>query len=289
MKKPWSAHGNMLSISKLTVGYHSKKILRDVTLNVRRGETLAVVGESGTGKTTLALSLLGLLAKHENSARVSGSIRIGDAEVTELDEPDLRQIRWKRISLVFQSTADALNPVHTVFAQVREPLIAHDICAGDAADRRARETLASAGLSEDRFQAYPHELSTGEKQRVLIAMALVCDPDVIVLDEPTSSLDPFAKESVVELLRERCADKACLVITHDLSTAANLGDRIAVLCGGRIVEEGPMQETMADPRHPYSRGLIRCFPDMNRTKDLQGMRGRASFREHGCPFYGRCT
>ncbi len=279
----------MLSIVDLRVSYGDGEVLRGIDLQVPRGETLAVVGESGTGKTTLGLSLMGLVKERSKAASVRGRILLDGTDIARLGRDQLREVRWTRISMVFQNTDDALNPVHTVLAQVREPLVEHGICRGERADRRAREMLETTGLAETRFNAYPHQLSIGEKQRVLIAMALVCDPDVVILDEPTSSLDAISKAAVNDMLRELCRNKVCLVITHDLGAAAALADRVAVLCGGRIVEIAPTRAAFTDPRHPYSRGLIRCYPDMNRSKDLQGIRGRASFVARGCPFFGRCT
>ncbi len=279
----------MLKIHDLTVGYGDMDILRNINLEVPAGETLAVVGESGTGKTTLGLSLMGLVEERSGAAKVEGEICIDEVDVTGMDARELQEMRWTQVSMVFQNTDDALNPVHTVLQQVVEPLEAHGICEGEDADDRGRDMLQQAGLGEDRFGAYPHELSVGEKQRVLIAMALVCDPEVVVLDEPTSSLDAVSKQEIIDMLRRIGQDKVCLVITHDLSGAAALADRVAVLCGGRIVEVASDMDLFSRPRHPYTRGLIRCYPDMSRSKDLQGIRGRAAFVERGCPFHRRCT
>ncbi len=279
----------MLEVSSLTAGYGDREIIRGIDLEVSAGETLAVIGESGTGKTTLGLCLMGLLRERASDAHVSGKILLDGVDVGAMGDDELRAVRWTKISMVFQNTGDALNPVHRVIDQVQEPLLEHEICAGARAAQRAREMLRATGLAEDRFAAYPHQLSTGEKQRVLIAMALVCDPKVVILDEPTSSLDAISRIAVSGVLRDLCRDKVCLVITHDLFAAVGLADRIAVLCGGRIVEEAPSRDVLGDPRHPYSRGLIRCYPDMTRGKDLQGIRGRASLSANGCPFFGRCT
>ncbi|MBS3762158.1 MAG: ABC transporter ATP-binding protein [Planctomycetes bacterium] len=279
----------MLKITGLTVAYDRKKILRDINLHVAPGETLAVVGESGTGKTTLGMSLMGLLKERSDNVSVEGEILLDGTDVAKLSSEKLRGIRWTEISMVFQNTDDALNPVQNVLVQVREPLLEHGICQGKEADERARNMLERTGLPVDRFDAYPHQLSTGEKQRALIAMAMVCDPEVIILDEPTSSLDAVSKKAVNQIVAELCRDKVSLIITHDLGAAASLADRVAFLCGGQIVEIADTQTVFTNPRHPYSRGLIRCYPDMDRSKDLQGIRGRSRFLERGCPFFGRCT
>ena len=280
----------MLEIVNLEVSYGITKVLRGVDLCLSAGETLAVVGESGTGKTTLGLSLLGLLKRRSSEAGVAGKVLFNGVDINAMDEEDLRRMRWSKIAMVFQNTDDALNPVHDVLAQVVEPVIEHGIEQNAChAEARARKALAATGLSDNRFEAFPHELSTGEKQRVLIAMALVCDPEIVILDEPTSSLDAISRNEVNAALRELCRHKTCLVITHDLGAAASLADRVAFLCGGRIVEISATGKALRQPRHPYSRGLVRCFPDMNRSKDLQGIRGRASFESEGCSFFGRCT
>ena len=279
----------MLKVDGLKVSYGQQEILRGIDLEVPAGQTLAVVGESGTGKTTLGLSLMGLLRDRAANASAAGDIVLDGVRISELGTDELRAMRWARVSMVFQNTDDALNPVHTALAQVREPLIEHGICGEKEATERAARMLKTAGLKEERFEAYPHQLSMGEKQRVLIAMALVCDPEVVILDEPTSSLDAVSKTKVNRTIRRLCREKVSLVISHDLGTAAELADRVAVLCGGRIVEVASAENLFADPRHPYSRGLIRCYPDMSRSKDLQGIRGRSGFAQRGCPFYGRCT
>jgi peptide/nickel transport system ATP-binding protein len=149
--------------------------------------------------------------------------------------------------------------------------------------------LEKVGFPIHRARAYPHQLSMGEKQKALIAMAFVCDPAVVILDEPTSAMDVMSKESIIELLRILCKDKTALLITHDLSTASSLSDNVAILYGGCIVELAPTSLLLSEPGHPYSRGLIRSYPDMDRTKDLQGIRGRPEFIEKGCPFHPRCT
>ncbi|MFW6456779.1 MAG: oligopeptide/dipeptide ABC transporter ATP-binding protein [Planctomycetota bacterium] len=279
----------MLDIKDLKVRYGEKTILRGIDLELTPGETLGIVGESGTGKTTLGLSLMGLLQKRSTDAIVEGDILFDENNISELDPDEQRALRGNRLSMVFQNTDDALNPAHRVFQQVREPLIVHELCTGAAADERAHGMLGTCGLPESRFMAYPHELSIGEKQRVIIAMALVSDPDVLILDEPTSSLDAVSTTAINDMLKNMARRRMCLVITHDLGSAASLSDRVAVLCGGRIVEIAATDALFNDPRHPYSRGLIRCYPDMSRSKDLQGIRGRAAFAESGCPFYGRCT
>ena len=279
----------MLEVRDLKVSYGEREIIRRINLELRRGETVAVVGESGTGKTTLGLSLMGLIEERAEHGRVQGQILVDGEDLNLMDDEQLRRMRGDRISMVFQNIDDALNPVHTVFDQVREPVLEHHCSADRDPDDVVREMLERVGLSAGHFQAYPHQLSLGQKQRALIAMAFVCDPEVVILDEPTSSLDAPSRRSVNDILRELCEERVCLVISHDLAAASELADRTAVLYGGRLVETGDTGPTFADPRHPYSRGLFRSYPDMSRAKDLQGIKGRAEFVPQGCPFYPRCT
>ncbi|MEF8787960.1 MAG: ABC transporter ATP-binding protein [Planctomycetota bacterium] len=278
----------MIEVSGLSVSYGEREVLSDLSIAVERGQTLAAVGESGTGKTTLGLALMGLLGERADDVSIRGDIRVEGWDVNSLSSDELRALRWQTIAMVFQDAEDALNPVHTVFGQVKEPVVSHGETE-EAAERRAREVLEQVGYPMDRLDAYPHALSLGERQRVLIAMAFVCDPEVVVLDEPTSALDVLSQREVSRLLHRLCRDRTVLVITHDLSAAAHLSDHTAVLYGGRIAEMATTDLLFGEPRHPYSRGLVRSYPDMSRAKDLQGIRGRAEFGVGGCPFHPRCT
>ncbi|MFW5923661.1 MAG: ABC transporter ATP-binding protein, partial [Planctomycetota bacterium] len=279
----------MLDIRNLSVNYGHHPVLRDVSLQVRRKQTVGLVGESGTGKTTLGLSLLGLVEERTDSACVSGRIILGERDLMEMGAEELRRIRWNRISMVFQNSENALNPSMRIVQQVGEPLIAHDLAGTDEARDRAIEMLTEMDFPGNRIEAYPHELSEGEKQRAITAMAFICDPEIVILDEPTASLDAVTSSDLTRTLKDLCDDRVAMIITHDLATAAELADVTAVLYGGSIVEMSPTARFFGSPRHPYSRGLVRSFPDMTRAKDLQGIRGQAEFVRHGCPFYPRCT
>lgn len=275
----------MLEISDLKVSYDGTEILAGIDLDLLRGESIAIIGESGAGKTTLGLALMGLL-----DGRCSGRILLDGRDVLTLDENERRKMRGKDMAMVFQNVEDALDPLMTVSDQIREAILAHRE-KGDPEDvgNRVRHLFISVGLDEDKSRSYPHQLSGGEKQRALIAMALANDPQVLILDEPTASLDAVTKADVTCLLRERIREKVSLVITHDISTAAKLTGRMAVLYAGRIVELGETQDLLEDPRHPYTRGLIRSSPNMTTTKDLQGIPGRMVHGVPGCPFSDRCT
>jgi len=274
----------LLEIIDVHVSYGNDTVLNGVNLSLDTGERLAVVGESGTGKTTLGLSIMRL-----TEGKVEGAINLDGKDITRLSEKQMQQIRWNRVAMVFQNVNNVLNPVHTVIDQVCEPIVEHKLKRKGDALRKAGELLSYFGLAQNRFSSFPHQLSGGEQQRVLLAMALSNDPGLLILDEPLSSLDVTAREDLGLLLRQIDRKRAQLVITHDLDTASRLSDRIAVLYGGKIVETGPTQEVMQCPRHPYTRALVRAYPNMTTVKDLQGIKGRMTRPVSGCPFHPRCT
>jgi len=275
----------LLEIRDLKVKYAEKTVLRGIDLTVGQGETVAVVGESGTGKTSLGLSVMRLL-----DGSVAGSIRMNGRELLKLSDREMQTLRWNEISMVFQNVNNALNPVYRVLNQVMEPVLEHRL--GDETEARAKAEglLDYFGYPPDRFTAYPHELSSGEQQRVLLAMALTNEPEVLILDEPLSSLDSATRTELAGLLKDTGRDHTVLIFTHDLDIVAELADRVAVLYGGGIVELGPCREVLSSPRHPYTRALIRAYPGMRSAKDLQGIKGDMTAQPPaGCPFYPRCT
>jgi peptide/nickel transport system ATP-binding protein len=274
----------LLEIRDLHVSYGNDMVLNGLNLDLADGETLALIGESGTGKTTLGMSIMRLA-----EARIEGSIRYNGEDLLALSESELQEIRWNRIAMLFQNVNNVLNPVHRVLDQVAEPMVEHKLLNKDEALAKAGELLARFGLSQARFRAYPHQLSGGEQQRVLLAMSLANDPDLLILDEPLSSLDVTTREELGNLLGEIDGHRAKLVITHDLDTASRLSEKLAVLYGGRIVETGLTQGVLRHPRHPYTRALIRAYPNMTTVKDLQGIKGRMTRPVSGCPFHPRCT
>lgn len=274
----------MLEIRNLAADYGSTRILSDITETLQRADSLAIVGETGAGKTTLAMGIMGL-----GDVRCQGEILLDGTDLLQLSSKQMEDIRWNEIAMVFQDVDGALNPLYPTIDQVAEPIIAHGLATKEDATRRAAELLSAVGLPEGAHRSFPHELSSGQKQRALIAMALSNDPSVLILDEPTASLDSVAKAHVVRLLREIGRSCSLVLITHDLSTVDELCDRTAVMYGGRIVEEGPTDAVLDRPLHPYTRGLIRSFPNMTTTKDLQSIHGRSSREDVGCPFAPRCT
>jgi len=277
----------MLSIKNLSVSYNGLEVIDDISLDIKKGSSLAVVGESGAGKTTLGLAVMGLVSAR--GGQVKGSVRFKEKELLSLSLRDWNKVRWKEIALVPQNVESALNPVHRVVDQVVEPLLKDGTISRGEAYAKAALFLKMAGVDSDLASAYPHQLSGGEKQRALIAMAAVCEPDLLILDEPTSSLDPLSKNEVLDLLASLREKHTIIIITHDISTAARLAGEVAVMYAGKILEMGPADKVLVCPRHPYTRGLLRSYPNMTTSKDLQGIPGKSGKPAKGCVFYPRCT
>ncbi len=274
----------MLEIKDLKVSYGGDVILNGIDLKLEPGETLAIVGESGTGKTTLGLSIMRLV-----EGTVQGTIRSNGENLLSLTDKEMQPIRWSQIAMAFQNANNVLNPVYTVLNQIMEPMVEHGLKSREEARDRAAELLGYFGLPQARSSAYPHQLSGGEQQRVLLAMAMANNPELLILDEPLSSLDAASRAEVANLLKETDEHRTKLVSTHDLDTASKLAERMAVLYGGKIIESGPTRDMLSRPRHPYTRALIRAYPNMTTVKDLQGIKGRMTRPVSGCPFHPRCT
>ncbi|ACV61299.1 oligopeptide/dipeptide ABC transporter, ATPase subunit [Desulfofarcimen acetoxidans DSM 771] len=274
----------MLSISNLKVRFGERYILDGINLEIPPGQILALIGESGAGKTTLGRTILRL-----HDGVIEGNISWNGIELVNLPEEDMRQIRWNSISMVFQNAGEALNPVITVLEQVAEPLLVHARLKKKEARAKARLLLAEAGLPLDRVNAYPPQLSGGEKQRAVIAMALANSPELIILDEPTAAMDGLTRREILELLKRTSEHCAMLLVTHDLSAAAALADHTAVLYDGKIIEAGATGALLEQPGHPYTRGLLRSYPNMTTTKDMQGIKGKLEHCGSGCRFANRCT
>ncbi len=264
--------------------------LDGISLEVNKGECVAVIGESGSGKSTLSLASMKLLAPN---ASMSGQIFLDDIDISDLTDKEMEDIRWNRISIVFQNFGDVLNPVHRIIDQIAEPLIKNGESRSAALDR-SKKMFDHLKIKPGRDVLFPHQISAGERQRVLMAMALVTDPDILVMDEPVASVDAVTKSYLAKVIREQVdAGKAVLLITHDLSFAHLCSDRIAVLYSGKILELLPSRKLLDAPCHPYTRALVRSFPMMERAKDLAGVRGappsKISPSTDGCIFRQRCT
>ena len=269
--------------------------MRGISFALEQGETLAIVGESGCGKSASALALTRLLPP---TAKVGGSIRFLGEDILTMTEQQLQEVRGRQIAMVFQDPMSSLNPVRTIGVQMDEMLRVHLNLNRRQARARSVELLASVGIPSPARQmsVYPHELSGGMRQRVMIAMGLSCEPKVLVADEPTTALDVSIQAQILELLRRitEVSRTSLLMVSHDLSVVAGLADRIAVMYAGEIVEVGPTARVFDHPRHPYTLGLLACIPrlDFPRTESLRSIEGGLPdphARKTGCPFAPRCA
>lgn len=274
----------MLRIRNLHVSFGKFEILRGINLELDKGDVISLVGESGAGKTTLALAIMGL-----SGGAVSGEISFQGKELLRISEDEYRNMRGHEIAMVFQNVEDALDPVYRIEDQIAESILCHSKMKNGILKERVSELLTTVGLSHEKGRSYPHQLSGGERQRVLIAMALANDPGLLILDEPTASLDALTKADIMKLFASAMSGRISLIITHDISLASRLSEQMAVLYDGRIVELGKTREIVRNPRHPYTRGLMRSFPSITATKDLQGIVGQMVRGLSGCPFRQRCT
>lgn len=285
----------LLDVTNLTVEIGTTPVLRGVDITVHTGETLAIVGESGCGKSMTAMSIMGLLPK---AARVSaGAIRFDGNDLTCLDEPAMRKIRGNRISIIFQEPTTSLNPLMTVRKQLIEAIVAHQPVPAGQADARAEDMLRLVGIPDPRarLDQYAFELSGGMCQRVMIAIALACRPAILIADEPTTALDVTIQAQILDLIRD-LRDRnqtAVILITHDLGVVADMADRVAVMYGGAIVEEGDVHDILQRPRHPYTKLLMTTIPRLDgeiksTLKVIEGMVPDAHNWPTGCLFHPRC-
>jgi oligopeptide/dipeptide ABC transporter ATP-binding protein len=268
--------------------------VRGVSYTVRTGEAMGIVGESGSGKSVSSLAVMGLLPKN---ARISGSVRFRGRELLGLSEKDMSALRGNRIAMIFQDPLTSLNPVYTVGYQIAEALHAHNDMSKQAALDRAAELLGIVGIPypEQRISNYPHELSGGMRQRVVIAIAMANNPDVIIADEPTTALDVTVQAQVLEALETARAETgaALIIITHDLGVIAGHSDRIAVMYAGKLVETGSTEEVFYRPRMPYTLGLLGSLPRLDqqerqRLTPIKGAPPSLLNLPPGCPFTPRC-
>jgi peptide/nickel transport system ATP-binding protein len=286
---------SLLSIESLNVWFDLDSggelhAVQGVGFELEPGERLGLVGESGCGKTTTVLGLLGLLP---SSASVAGRVLLNGVDILAGGEETIRPHRWVDLAIVFQGAMNALNPVQTVGSQIVEVLELHERARGREARARTGELLDSVGIPADRAERFPHEFSGGMRQRAAIAMALACNPSVLIADEPTTALDVMVQAQILELLDSLCRDfgLALLLVTHDLPVVAELCDRAAVMYAGEIVEQGPVDALYHEPRHPYTRLLFAATPDLyghGVPASIPGAPPRLDRPLVGCPFHTRC-
>lgn len=289
----------LLRIEGLSVTYRTEEgplpAVRDVDLVVDRGEVVGVAGESGCGKSTLASTILRL---QPASATVTGKVLVDGDDVVTMRWGDLRALRWAGASIVFQGALHSLNAVRRVGQQIAEPIRLHEPSVTDAeVDRRVGDLLEQVGLPSSRARAYPHQLSGGQRQRVMIAMALACRPSLVVADEPTTALDVMVQAQVLDVLSALVKELGVgmVLISHDLSVLADMSDRIAVMYGGRVIEQGPADQLFTAPLHPYTAALGASFPRVGDPAARYAPAGLAGDPPDpralppGCSFHPRCS
>jgi oligopeptide/dipeptide ABC transporter ATP-binding protein len=264
-----------------------------ISFTVEKGEVLGLAGESGSGKSSIALTLLRLLPP--NAQILEGEVRLDGKDILGLPDHKLRsEVRWKRISLISQAAMNALNPVFRVGDQIREAILAHSDLDKQTAELKVRDLLLEVGIPSDRYSSYPHELSGGMKQRSIIAMSLALDPDIVIADEPTTALDVIVQAQILVLLRnlQKSKQMAMILITHDLSLVAEMCDKVAIIYGGQVVEYASASKIFHNPKHPYTIGLIKAFPNIEAKKSrLVSIPGSPPDLIHppqGCRFAQRC-
>jgi oligopeptide/dipeptide ABC transporter ATP-binding protein len=290
----------LLSVNDLQVEFVGRgrtvRAVRRLSYDIGPGETIGLVGESGSGKSVSALSLLGLLPKRVG--RVAGGTAIfGGKDLLTMPEDQLRKIRGAQIAMIFQDPLSSLNPVLTIGRQITEAIETHKGVSNKEAKRRAVELLELVGIPSPaaRINDYPHQFSGGMRQRAMIAMALSCEPSLLIADEPTTALDVTIQAQILDLLRRLRTElgMAVLIITHDLGVVAGFADRLAVMYAGRLVELGPTETLLADPAHPYTVGLLRSLPRLDRPRQaaltpIEGSPPDLASALEGCPFAPRC-
>ncbi|MEO3993338.1 MAG: ABC transporter ATP-binding protein [Desulfurococcaceae archaeon TW002] len=290
-----SSSRTVLEVNNLKVYYRTLagivRAVDDVSLSVNESEVLGLAGESGCGKSTLGYALLRLVPP---PGRIEdGRVVIDGIEITKLSESDLRKVRWNKVSMIFQSAMNILNPVYTVEKQLTEVLTVHRGMSTEAATKVVADALRQVGLNPEIMKRYPHELSGGMKQRVVIAMALLLKPKLVIADEPTTALDVVIQAQIMNLLKKiKLEEKTSMIfISHDLSLIAEISDRIAIMYAGKIVEAGPSEEIFSNPQHPYTQGLLKSIPRLRSKEKITWIPGVPPDLRRpplGCRFNPRC-
>jgi peptide/nickel transport system ATP-binding protein len=288
----------VLSVRDLTVEFVTRrgilKALDGISFDINRGEVLGVVGESGAGKSVTGAAVIGLIDRPGRIA--GGEIRLGGERIDNLEPEAMRRIRGRRIGMIFQDPLTSLNPLYRIGEQLIETIRTHTDLSATAARKRAIDLLAEVGIPapEKRIDGYPHQFSGGMRQRVVIALALAAEPDLVIADEPTTALDVSVQAQIITVLKRMCRDHgtAVMLITHDMGVIAETADRVAVMYAGRVIEVGAVAEVVGNPLHPYARGLMGAIPTLaggaERLVQIPGSMPRLNAIPPGCPFNPRC-
>ncbi len=288
----------ILSVRDLRVEFALRRgvvtAIDGVSFDITKGEVLGIVGESGAGKSVTGAAIIGLI---DPPGRIAGGeIRLGGERIETLSEEEMRQIRGRRIGMIFQDPLTSLNPLFTVGDQLVETIQAHLPLSAREASEKALGLLVEVGIpaAEDRIGAYPYEFSGGMRQRVVIALALCAEPDVVIADEPTTALDVSVQAQIIGLIKRLCRERgtAVMLVTHDMGVVAETADRVAVMYAGRIAEIGPVETLINEPMHPYAKGLMGAIPslehDTSRLVQIPGSMPRLTAIPRGCAFHPRC-
>jgi len=286
----------LLQVKNLKTYYQTArgyvKAVDGVNFQIEEGEVFGLAGESGCGKTTVALSIIRLLPP--GGRIIDGEIIFNDRNILTMSEEDIRKIRWKKIAIVFQGAMNALNPVIKVGDQIVEAITTHENVSKEDAWKRTEKLFEMVGIDPSRAEDYPHEFSGGMKQRVMIAMALACNPQLLIADEPATALDVIVQAQILKLMRElqRKMNLSMMLITHDLSIIAETCNKVAIMYAGKIVEYADTKRIFREPQHPYTRGLINAFPSIRGPKrkliSIPGTPPDLLNPPSGCKFHPRC-
>ncbi|MDH5482353.1 MAG: ABC transporter ATP-binding protein [Candidatus Bathyarchaeota archaeon] len=288
---------SLLNVENLKTYYFTKrgpvKAVDDVSFQVEEGQAMGLAGESGCGKTTVALSIIKVLPSRGKI--VGGKVSLKNLDITTIPEKQMKNVRWKRISLVFQGAMNALDPLYSLGDQIVEAILTHESKINKKeAMNRAEKLLQLVGIERNRLKSYPHELSGGMRQRGLIAMALACNPELLIADEPGTALDVIVQAQVLNIMEDlrRKLNLAVILITHDLSIIADTCDKVAIMYAGKVVEHASVSDLFEEPLHPYTQGLIQAFPNIKsrrtRMRSIPGSPPDLLDPPMGCRFHPRC-
>ncbi len=288
---------NMLNVEDLVIHYETDEevveAVNNISFQLKKGEVLGLVGETGAGKTTTALGIMGLLPSKVGHV-IQGKIELDGENLFDKSEREMRKIRGKKISMIFQDPMTALNPVKTVGDQIAEVVLLHNHCSKAEALKRAQDMLAMVGIVPERYKDYPHQFSGGMKQRIVIAIALACEPELLIADEPTTALDVTIQAQILDMMRslQKKHGTSMILITHDLGVVAEMCDHCAVMYAGELVEYGTVEEIFDHPKHPYTKALYQSIPSLDKDVDrlhvVPGMVTDPSNLPEYCSFADRC-